>query len=286
MSAPPLFSLVVGTKGRSEELAALLASLCDQTCRDFEVVIVDQNADDRVAAAIAPYREHMRIVHRQVPVPGLSRARNTGLALATGRIIAFPDDDCQYPPRALEQAWSLLAMAPDCAGVCGRLESPSGGGRHLHSGLRRRQINQRNVWDLALSATIFLRRELVEAVGGFDETLGLGAGTPWGSGEESDYLLRALALGFRLRYDPALVVWHPPPPSVYSEQAYARGLSYGAGLGRVLRKSGAPRWFAATMLLRALAGACLGAAMLRPGMARFHLCVLRGRWRGWRHPGP
>ena len=43
-------------------------------------------------------------------------------------------------------------------------------------------------------------------VGGFDEELGLGSGTPWHSGEEIDYLVRALATGAHLEYDPSLVV--------------------------------------------------------------------------------
>lgn len=282
MTQPPLFSLVVGTKGRSDELARLLASLCRQSCDDFEVIIVDQNPDDRVAVAMAPFRERLRIVHRQVAFSGLSRARNAGLAFVTGTVVAFPDDDCHFPPQALEIARDLLAAAPDADGICGRMEDPDGGASHLRSGFRRREVNRLNVWDLAISFTIFLRRPVVTAVGPFDETLGVGAGTPWGSGEESDYLLRALALGFRLRYEPSLVVWHPPPPSRYTEQSFARALAYGAGLGRVLRKDAAPGWFVLTMLLRALAGACLGALLLRPDMARFHLQSLRGRWRGWR----
>ena len=43
-----------------------------------------------------------------------------------------------------------------------------------------------------ISFTIFLRRRVVERVGEFDETLGVGAGTPYGSCEESDYLIRAV----------------------------------------------------------------------------------------------
>ena len=49
-----------------------------------------------------------------------------------------------------------------------------------------------NLWNRAISFTIFLRRDVVEAVGPFDEELGLGSGRPWASGEETDYLIRAV----------------------------------------------------------------------------------------------
>ena len=59
---------------------------------------------------------------------------------------------------------------------------------------------------------MFLRRELVERVGAFDEALGLGSGTRFASGEETDYLVRALRSGARLAYEPSLVITHPARP--------------------------------------------------------------------------
>jgi glycosyltransferase involved in cell wall biosynthesis len=281
-TTPPLFSLVVGTKGRSTELARLLESLAAQTCTDFELLVVDQNPDDRVERVLDAFRSRLPIRHFHVAFSGLSRARNLALASAGGSLIAFPDDDCWFPPQTLQTAAELLAAEPGVHGICGRSEVPGGQASQLRSGSRPRLLNRFNVWDLAISYTIFLRRDVVRAVGEFDETLGVGAGTAWGSGEETDYLLRALALGHRLRYEPRLVVWHPALPRVHTPQTWSRGLLYGAGLGRVLRKNAAPPWFALVMLLRALAGVAVGLGLLRPGMARFHLNVLRGRWSGWR----
>ncbi len=45
-------------------------------------------------------------------------------------------------------------------------------------------------------------------MGAFDERLGLGSGEPWASGEEIDYLIRAVRSGARIRYDPSLTVRH------------------------------------------------------------------------------
>ena len=56
-------------------------------------------------------------------------------------------------------------------------------------------IDRQSIWRRAISYTVFLRREMVESAGDSPGAR-CGSGTPWGSGEETDYLLRALAEGF------------------------------------------------------------------------------------------
>lgn len=80
-------------------------------------------------------------------------------------------------------------------------------------------------------------RTFLKEVGGFDEGLGVGAETPFQSGEDTELLLRAIKKGFQIQYLPSLVVYHPLPPP-YSHAAVTR-----AGMGRVLRKHGErPLW--------------------------------------------
>lgn len=270
------FSLILATVERTVEVARFLASLVDQAYPHFEVVVVDQNDDDRLDPLLASYR-HRYPLRRLRASPGLSRARNCGIAVATGDVFAFPDDDCWYPP-------DLLARVADCLGrggwhgVTGRAidsaHRPSGGIRwDRASGL----LDPSNVWRRAVSYTIFLRRAVVERVGGFDESLGIGSGTPWGSGEETDYLLRALAAGFRLFYDSALHVYHEQP----TRHNAARGFSYGMGMGRVLRKHHYPPRLVAQQVFRAALGAVVAVAAGHLDDARFRWAVARGRLRGW-----
>ena len=89
---------------------------------------------------------------------------------------------------------------------------------------------------------------VVERVGAFDEALGLGAGTPWSSGEEIDYLVRALRLGVRMEYDPSLVVTHPVKP-VTPAELVALGRRDGASVGYVLARNGYPARTVARMLV-------------------------------------
>ena len=85
------------------------------------------------------------------------------------------------------------------------------------------------------SATTFLRRDVVERVGQFDERLGLGSPDPWASGEEVDYLIRAIDAGARIEYDPSLVVRHAVVPD-----DSRIGYRDGATVGYLLRKHGYP----------------------------------------------
>ena len=74
---PPLVSLIVATVDRVELVGELLASLVTQTLQDFEVVVVDQNRDDRLVALLAHYDTRLAITHIRAP-RGLSRSRNAG----------------------------------------------------------------------------------------------------------------------------------------------------------------------------------------------------------------
>ena len=138
-------------------------------------------------------------------------------------------------------------------------------------------ITRENVWRTAITVTIFLRRALVERVGFFDETLSLGSGTPWGSGDETDYVLRALASGFTLGYDPSIVVYHESPNPPFSRSAAKRAYGYGMGNSRVLRMHGYSRRFAAYRVLQLVAGSGYFLVRGRFGLARFYWAMARGR---------
>lgn len=279
MTAPgPAFDLVVATLGRSAALDALLRSLAHQTGVAFRLLVVDQNDDDGVADVLArhPGIEAVRLRS----APGLSRARNVALPHVQGDVVAFPDDDCVYPDGLLESVATQLAARPDLDGISGQAADPRG----LPSGrwpTERCTLGLETLWNRANSHTVFLRRRLVERVGEFDESLGLGSGTPWHSGEEIELLVRALRLGARIEYDPALVVLHPARRlDAAGERAVGR--RDGASIGYILARHGYPRRVLATMLVRPFGGAAASLLRRDARRARFHLATLRGRIAGYR----
>lgn len=272
------FQLIVTTLGRSQELARLLASLEEQSHRDLGVLVVDQSEGRDVATTLEA-RDWSFQVERAQSSRGLSRGRNEGLRRLAALepapdVIAFPDDDCWYRPDTLERAARLLEAAGR-DGVSGSAADERGRPSTARWDPAPGPIEPANVWRRAVSFTLFLRTHVVREIGPFDETLGIGAGTPWGSGEETDYLLRALEHGFALYYEPSLIVHHPQ-----KERSPVVAISYGRGMARVLRTHGYSPWFRSKAVLRPLGGSLLSLVRGRGRQARYHWAVFKGRLAG------
>lgn len=274
------FSLILATVGRSEEVARFLASLDAQDYRDFELIVIDQNDDERLTPLLKVYRDRFKFLHVR-SARGLSRARNVGLKLAGGDVIAFPDDDCWYPAGLLAKVAGVLESDSGIDGVTGRFTDGDGRteGRWLD---RSMPLNRYNIWRGAISFSIFLRRRVVDAVGQFNDSLGVGAGTPWGASEETDYLLRSLQHGFKLKYLHDLVLHHPVKTVHFDEGACNRQQKYEAGIGRVMRMNDYPFWYFPAACLRTCCGIVLALARGDLPRARFKYVSVMARMRGWR----
>lgn len=276
-AAPDLrFDLVVATVDRTDDLAAFLRGLDAQIHAAFRVLVVDQNEDDRVRAVLAAHPGLQTLRLRSAR--GLSRARNAALSSLAADVVAFPDDDCVYAPDLLTRVAGRFAADPGLDGLCGRPVAADGRtvGRWPS---RAQRIRPDTVFHTAISHTIFLRRSVVERVGGFDERLGLGSGTPWGSGEEIDYLVRALRLGARLEYDPSFVVTHPVRP-FSADELVALGRRDGGSIGYVLSANRYPAGTILRLLVRPLVASVAFAVLLDGARARFQHATLGGRVRG------
>ena len=276
------FSLVMGTVGRTEEITQFLSSLAQQSYKNFELIIVDQNLDDRLVPAIQRFAKLFRIIHL-ASQKGLSRARNIGLKEVTGNVIAFPDDDCLYLPDTLLMVATELAQNPMLDGITGRFTDLNGNseGRWLSYN---QTLTRYTVWRGAISFSIFLRKSLTDKVGLFNELLGVGAGTPWGAGEETEYLLRALQLNANLKFRYDLVLRHPLKAKNYDIEARERQARYETGFGSVIRQSKYPIWYFAWTCARTFAGCGIALARLRSDQAHFKWISVKARLNGYINP--
>jgi glycosyltransferase involved in cell wall biosynthesis/GT2 family glycosyltransferase len=220
-ASTPTVSVVVCafTADRWDALSAALASIARQSVPvDETILVIDHNAMllERARRQWAPDV----LVVANDGARGLSDARNTGLRLASGEVVAFLDDDAVAADDWLE---NLLRGYddPTVAGVGGLVRPTWLAGRPrwfpsefdwvvgcAHAGMPAQPSAVRNV----IGAGMSFRRSALVALGGFRPELGRVGTTPVGC-EETDLCIRARARGDTILYDPGAVVDHQVPPS-------------------------------------------------------------------------
>jgi glycosyltransferase involved in cell wall biosynthesis len=279
-------SLILATIDRVKEVKCFLTSLDAQTYRDFELIIVDQNPDTRLDPLVEPYLNRFSILHLHTPhKPGASRARNLGLQHVKGDVVTFPDDDCWYPLGLLELVDGFLKGHPEVDGVSGHTgPEPARLGQETHRSSGRGHFlrSSRKVAQVPGPWSLFLRRRVALTVGNYDETLGPGAGTPWGAGEDTDYYLRVFQAGFNLYSNPDIVVCHSVATKYYADRIdLGRSYRYGAGRTRVWKRHHLPLWYFIYEVARSCGGVVLSLMQARVYKAYWHWGAFRGKLRGW-----
>lgn len=259
--APPRAALavVIATRNRPERLLAAVRSvLRDASAPDLTVVIVDQSDTDCTQRLL---QEHLsdadRLRYVRAPGHGAAAARNLGVRLSHADIIAISDDDCMVPPDWASAVRATFAAHPQVDVLFGavdpvphdrlrsfvptftpcerRFEARLGDARDFHG----------------MSAHMAVRREVFDALGGFDERFGVGALAR--SAEDFDLHFRALCAGRGVLIEPALRVVHANVRPMSETWGLWRRDAHGSGaLGARMLLEGHPR--AAWRLWRGLVG--------------------------------
>jgi glycosyltransferase involved in cell wall biosynthesis len=261
-------SLILATVGRTTEVGRCLRSLATQTDRNFEVLLVDQNLDERLTPFIQEANTlGLDLTHLRMSVPSLAGARNLGLSKASGDIIGLTDDDCWYDQEAIGVICNAFQSNPQLDGAvaqwveqsAARIGGPACGPLALAAWRRYRGGD-------ASSITLFFKRSLFTRLGGFDVRFGIGQ---WfGAAEEIDFVLRALGGGAQLAHCPMAKVHHHfggghnGPVLVAAQNARKRS----RGTGGIYAKHHLSAWtvlrgFSAPLLLPLLRGKLRAAAI-------------------------
>ena len=226
-------SLVLCTYGRTNEVDNFLDSIYRQTKKPKEIIIVDQNEENILHYIIKKWSEKLPVIHKRVNFKGASRSRNFGAKQAVSALIAFPDDDCLYPPRLIENITKLFQRKEEFETILTAKIEPS----EISSCLSKPSLNYSWVnssLDLfkakAETSNIFARKSKLESLPFiFNENIGPGANTPWASNEETDLLIRLLKQGIKIIKLKELSIAH------HSLQVSpARSLKYGMGRFEVI----------------------------------------------------
>jgi GT2 family glycosyltransferase len=254
-SAGAGMTIIVCTRDRVAGLRGCLRSLQQVNYEPLEILVVDNapatDATRELVTALAD--GDARIRYTCEPQPGLSRARNHGLAQARYELVAFTDDDTRVDPGWAAAIAAGFAADPEAVCVTGLVASSSldtSSERYFDSRYSWGEAFDPRRYDLVANrypsalypysvgvigtgANFAFRRAAVNDLGGFDPILG--AGGPGRGGEDLDMFLQVLLSGGRICYLPSSLVWHQHRADIeaLSEQIYA----YGYGLGAYLSKN-------------------------------------------------
>src|SRR5271155_161031 len=117
----PFFSVIIPVYNRAELIRSALDSVLAQEFSDYELIVVDDGSTDQTAQVIEQYAaEHsQRIISLRQSNSGPGAARNTGIARATGRYIAFLDSDDLWFPWTLANHARAIQEFGSPAFICG-----------------------------------------------------------------------------------------------------------------------------------------------------------------------
>ena len=278
-----LASVIVPAHDAAATLPRTLAGLAAQEVDgEFEVIVVDDGSSDHTAALAED--AGARVVRHDRPLgPGASR--NAGVAAASAAALAFTDADCAPTP-----AWLAAGVrALDGAGlVQGRVEPRP----DVPVGPYDKTLWVTHAWGLFESANLFVRREVFDAVGGFDDGLLELAGAHFG--EDVVFGWRARRAGVRTAFCDEAMVHHEGFPRSAAEfvRERRRNALFAALVREVPELRDAflyRRWFLSERsALFAVAAAGAGVALLtrRPPIALAALPyarLVRRELRGYGH---
>jgi glycosyltransferase involved in cell wall biosynthesis len=247
------FSFVSSTKGNSRIIERLLRSL-ESVRANFEVIIVEQNAERALTEAfLSHFSLPFTYVHE--PGSGVSRGRNRGLGEVTGDLVAFPDDDSWLFPAADRTVLELFQSHPELDFLSGQAVDDTGiaYGRWLSQAC---PITLHTIFGAMMEHTVFFKRGCFEQLR-FDESLGPGAGTPWGACEGVDLVVRLLHQGKQGYYFPALKMGHPAKDARLEDIPLHRLALYNRAIGLVVAREHFPWSVTLQLLARPLIAAGL-----------------------------
>ena len=171
----PKVSVIIACYNGAAYLADAIQSVLDQTYEEFEIIVVDDGSTDNTPAVAGGF-DDPRVRYIRQENKGRSNARNTGINASRGRYVAFLDADDLFLPHKLEVQVRYLDECPAVGLAAGGHAYVDAAGTPLHEVHPWRAHTDLGLqaWLLGCLAAIhatLVRREWLERVGGFDETL-------------------------------------------------------------------------------------------------------------------
>ena len=173
----PRVSVIIPTYNRRDFVREAIASVCAQTYRDFELIIVDDGSTDGTARIVEEFRQERTdsIQYIFQTNQGVSAARNHGVVRSSGELLTFLDSDDVWQPEKLAAQIAFFNARP-MAQICQTQEVWLRRGTRVNPRNKHRKfggdIFLRSLELCLVSpSAVMMRRTLFERMGGFDEQL-------------------------------------------------------------------------------------------------------------------
>jgi glycosyltransferase involved in cell wall biosynthesis len=171
----PIVSAIIPTFDRWPMVKEAVESVLRQSCRDFELIVVDDGSADGTASKLTGSGFDLRLISQTRK--GVSAARNLGVQSARGKYVAFLDSDDLWQPRKLEIQLAYMEQHPEIA-ICQTEEVWLRNGVRVNAKVKHRKpsgdIFARSLELCLVSpSAVMIRKDFFETMGGFDEDLPL-----------------------------------------------------------------------------------------------------------------
>ena len=211
--SPVKLSIVVCTYNRAAKLPDCLQGLLAMKVPEgvtWELVCVDNNSTDNTKQVIEDFGRRSSIPIRYVfeKQQGSSHAKNAGLRLAAGEIVAMTDDDCIADPDWLAairrefQADSALDFLGGRVELHNKDDMPIS----IRTSRERVDFTPSALFGLIPGCNMAFRRRVIGETGLFDPDFGAGARIP--SAEDAEFVYRAYKADFKIVYVPDVLIYH------------------------------------------------------------------------------
>lgn len=204
----PKYSVVIPVYNRPDEVDELLQSLCGQTYRDFEVVVVEDGSAIPCKLVVEKYAEMLDVHYFEKPNSGPGQTRNYAAERSRGEYLLILDSDCILPETYLAAVEAELQREPaDAFGGPDRAhDSFSDVQKAINyamtsffttGGIRGGKKKMDKFYPRSFNMGV--RAEVYKALGGFSAMR---------FGEDIDFSIRIFKGGYRCRLFPEAWVWH------------------------------------------------------------------------------
>ena len=203
------YSVIICTRNGSSRIATCLASIENLSHPPHEVIVVDDGSTDDTSSIVSRHFPLAKLI--TLPPSGLSHARNTGAAAATGDILAFTDDDCEPDTEWLTRI-DKAYQNPDISAAGGPNlppppTSPEEAVIHAAPGAPTHVLLTDTRAEHLPGCNITVRKTAFDEIGGFDPIFRT-------AGDDVDFCWRLMEKKHHMAFVPGAFVWHHRRPSI------------------------------------------------------------------------